>query len=237
MDKIRPALALGFESSTRSFLDAKNRNVKLRYITEIITENVSHCKELSKIAEVRHLDGIKGNFMVSEEEYLAPVSAKEISYVASQIIYSNVNEIVEHQQYVFDTLWNKAIPATKRIRELEDKQISGITEVLYGTENAVGRGVQFMKNVKKRMDICFDSKAPSIVIEIDAYRNGYKDIRDRGGKIRAFTEITKENIHDCKELIRSQLVDELRHLEGMKGGIAVVKQNTWLQLYFKKLHH
>jgi two-component system sensor histidine kinase VicK len=219
MDHTRPALALEIESIRKSFLDAKGRDVKLRYITEITTENIAYCKELMKITEVRHLDGIKGNFMVSELEYLAPAAAQAMSYVASQIIYSNLKEIVGHQQYIFDTLWNKAIPATKRIREIEDKQNFGITEVLYGAENAIGRGVQFMKNVKKRMDICFDSKAPSIVVEIDAYRNGYKDIRNRGGKIRAFTEITRDNIHYCKELIN--IVDELRHLEGMKGGIAV----------------
>ena len=219
MDHTRPALALGIESIRKSFLDAKGRDVKLRYITEITTENITYCKELMKIAEVQHLDGIKGNFMVSEEEYLAPAATQAISYVASQIIYSNLKEIIAHQQYIFDTLWNKAIPATKRIREIEGKQTFGITEVLYGAENAVGRGVNFMKNVKKRMDICFDSKAPSIVVEIEAYRNGYKDIRNRGGKIRAFTEITKDNIHYCRELMK--LVDELRHLEGMKGGIAV----------------
>jgi hypothetical protein len=167
MDRTRPALALGIESIRKSFLDSKRRNVRLRYVTEITDENISYCKELLKIAEVQHLDGIKGNFMVSEEEYLASISTKEITNVASQIIYSNVKEIVEHQQYVFDTLWNKAIPATKRIRALENKQISGVTEVLYGAEDAVGRGVQFMKNVKKKMDICFDSKAPSIVVEID----------------------------------------------------------------------
>jgi two-component system, OmpR family, sensor histidine kinase VicK len=219
MDHTRPELALSIKPIKTSFLDAKDRGVKLRYITEITTENISYCKELMEIAEVRHLDGIKGNFMVSENEYLAPAATREISYVASQIIYSNVKEIIEHQQYIFDTLWNKGIPATKRLRELEDKQISGVTEVSYGAENAVGRGVQFMKNVKKRMDICFDSKAPSIVVEIDAYRNGYKEIRNRGARIRAFTEITKDNIHYCKEL--TKLVDELRHLEGMKGGIAV----------------
>ncbi len=221
MNSTRPPLALGVESMRKSFLDAKSRNVRLRYITEITTENIPYCKELMKIAEVRHLDGIKSNFMVSENEYLAPAVSHNPSGIASQLIYSNLQEIVEQENYIFDTLWNKAIPAIKRIREIEDKQISGITEVLYGSENAVGRGVQFMKNVKKEMDICFDSKAPSIVVEIDAYRNGYKEIRERGGKIRAFTEITKENIHYCKELIRSQLVDELRHLEGMKGGIAV----------------
>jgi two-component system sensor histidine kinase VicK len=93
------------------------------------------------------------------------------------------------------------------------------SEILYGVENAVGRGVQFMRNVKKEMDIFFDHKAPSIVVDIEEYRNGYRDIRRRGAKIRAFTEITKENIQYCKELMK--MVDELRHLDGVKGGMAV----------------
>jgi two-component system sensor histidine kinase VicK len=93
------------------------------------------------------------------------------------------------------------------------------SEILYGAENAVGRGVQFMQNVKKEMDIFFDYRAPSIVVDIEEYRNGYRDIRRRGARIRAFTEITKGNVHYCKELMK--MVDELRHLDGVKGGIAV----------------
>lgn len=93
------------------------------------------------------------------------------------------------------------------------------SEILYGVENAVGRGVYFMSNVKQRMDIFFDHSAPSIVVEVDEYRNGYIDIRRRGAKIRAFTEITKDNVQYCKELMK--LVDELRHLDGVRGGVAV----------------
>ncbi len=93
------------------------------------------------------------------------------------------------------------------------------SEIFYGAENAVGRGVQFMRNVRKNMDIFFDHRAPSIVIDLEEYRNGYIDIRRRGAKIRAFTEITKENIRYCKELMK--IVDELRHLDGVKGGVAV----------------
>jgi hypothetical protein len=37
----------------------------------------------------------------------------------SQVIYSNVEEIVEQQQYFFDTIWNNAIPARRRIKELK----------------------------------------------------------------------------------------------------------------------
>jgi two-component system, OmpR family, sensor histidine kinase VicK len=76
-----------------------------------------------------------------------------------------------------------------------------------------------MDNVRERMDIFFDRNAPSIVVDVYEYRNGYSNIRKRGGKIRAFTEITKENLPHCKELMK--LVDELRHLDGVKGGIAV----------------
>ena len=93
------------------------------------------------------------------------------------------------------------------------------SEILYGVEKAVGRGVYFMNNVKERMDIFFDKAAPSIVVDIAEYREGYINIRKRGGKIRAFTEITNENVAHCKEL--AKLVDELRHLDDVRGGIAV----------------
>lgn len=76
-----------------------------------------------------------------------------------------------------------------------------------------------MDNVKERMDIFFDRNAPSIVVDVKEYRNGYMKIRKRGGRIRAFTEITRENLPYCKKLM--SLVDELRHLDGVRGGIAI----------------
>jgi hypothetical protein len=72
MDYTRTLLTVGIEPIKKLLLDAKNRNVKLRYITEITTENISYCKELMKFTELRHLDGSQSNFMVSDEAYLAP---------------------------------------------------------------------------------------------------------------------------------------------------------------------
>ena len=93
------------------------------------------------------------------------------------------------------------------------------TELLYGVEAAVGKGVWFMKNVKIGMDLFGEKNGPSIIIEFEAYKNNYIDIIKRGGKIRLITEITKENLHYCKEL--ETIVTEMRHLEGLIGGIAV----------------
>ena len=69
IDHTRPTLTIEVESIKNSLLDAKSRGVKLRYLTEITDANISYCKELMSIVdEVRHLDGIKGNFMISETE-------------------------------------------------------------------------------------------------------------------------------------------------------------------------
>jgi signal transduction histidine kinase len=93
------------------------------------------------------------------------------------------------------------------------------TEVYYGIEDAVGKGAEFMASVKDRMDLCYDQNAPSIVVEVEIYRKGYIDILKRGGRIRVITEITKDNLHYCKQLMH--LVTELRHLDFVKGGLAV----------------
>ena len=44
----------------------KNRGVKLRFISEIIKDNLPHCKELMKIGELRPLDEIKGDFRIAD---------------------------------------------------------------------------------------------------------------------------------------------------------------------------
>jgi hypothetical protein len=95
----------------------------------------------------------------------------------------------------------------------------GRTKILYGVENALSYVKKFMDNAKVKMDITFDHHVPSIVIKIPLYYEGYKDILKRGGKIRCITEINKDNKDCCKELLN--IVSELRHLDGLKGGIAI----------------
>jgi hypothetical protein len=68
LDNTRPALALEIRRLKDTFIDAKRRGVRTRYITEITKDNLDYCKELTSIVdELRHLDGIKGNFYVPFE--------------------------------------------------------------------------------------------------------------------------------------------------------------------------
>jgi two-component system, OmpR family, sensor histidine kinase VicK len=131
VDQTRPILALDILVLKKAFEDAKKRGVKLLYITEITKDNLSYCKQLTSIVdELRHLDGIKGNFYISESGYLAPATYHEEEKPASQIIYSNVNEIIDHQKYVFDSFWDRAIPADQKIGETGEGKITHATKII-----------------------------------------------------------------------------------------------------------
>ena len=56
---------------------------------------------------------------VSETEYIATAHLQEAKPVHT-LIYSNVKEIVEQQQLIFESLWNKSIPAEQKIKEIEE---------------------------------------------------------------------------------------------------------------------
>ena len=58
MNYTRPQLAVALDPIRNAFVDAKNRDVRLRYLTEITAENISFCKELlsTVVSEMRHLD-------------------------------------------------------------------------------------------------------------------------------------------------------------------------------------
>jgi two-component system sensor histidine kinase VicK len=134
VDNTRPSLAIEIESIKKAFINAKTRGVTLNYVTEITSENISYCKELANIVtELRHLDGIKGTFYISDSEYIAPATLHEKGKPASQMIYSNIKEIIGHEQYLFETLCSRAIPAEQRIREIEEEVVLGKTEIIYDT--------------------------------------------------------------------------------------------------------
>jgi two-component system, OmpR family, sensor histidine kinase VicK len=141
VDYTRPSLAINIPFLRKAFLNAKKRGVRLRYVTEITKDNISHCKRLlSMVDELRHLDGIKGNFYISENAYLAPATYHEKGKPAKQIIYSNVNEIVKHQRFVFDSFWNRATPAEQRIKDIVENREPEFYEVI----NDSGRASQIL---------------------------------------------------------------------------------------------
>ena len=144
-----PSVAIEVQEYRKLISNLRSRGINPKYITEITSENIHYCKELMKLGyEIRHLDGIKANFSINETEYVASTTVKE-SQPVPQVIYSNIKDIVIQQKYVFDGFWNKAIPAERKIREIEENIEPEFFETITDHEMASQILINFAKSVKK----------------------------------------------------------------------------------------
>ena len=217
MNFTRPQLAIVLDPIRNAFVDAKNRGVRLRYLTEITTENISYCKELlSIVSELRHLDGIKGNFMINESEYLAPMVLFQKGKVAAQIIHSNVKELVEQHEYMFDTLWSKAISAEQRIMQIEEGVEPVETKVLEDKEKIFSHMKSVLEKASER-SVCSSIGAMQLVYNnfFDEYRKILdKYRRNRQGKgVRWITSIDKHSIDLVKIFLNAGM--QLKHVKNL----------------------
>jgi len=55
-----PSVILSNEAIAKAYVDLKKRGIKTRFIAEITKDNIGYCKQMMEIAELRHLDRIKG---------------------------------------------------------------------------------------------------------------------------------------------------------------------------------
>src|SRR5215218_9586021 len=130
-----------------AYKSMKSRGIKIRWVTDITKDNLTHCKDLMQYAEVRHISHLIGNFGVSETEYIVAPTMKE-GQPLPKLIYSNSKEMVEQQQNIFDIFWSKAIPAEQRIKEIEEDREEEFSEIINNPEKATEIYVNLAKSVK-----------------------------------------------------------------------------------------
>ena len=129
-DSSSPSILFSSQAFHDIHVKARSLGVKMRYISEITKDNANFCKKMIDELgmEVRHLDGVKGSFSITDSEYIALTS---VSNSLPQSIYSNMREIVEQNQFLFDNIWDRGIPAKQKIEEIEFGIDLGYTRFTY----------------------------------------------------------------------------------------------------------
>jgi two-component system, OmpR family, sensor histidine kinase VicK len=232
VDYTRPSLAIDFLALKNAFLNAKKRGVKLRYVTEITKDNISYCKQLltTMVYELRHLDGMKGNFYISESAYLAPATFHEKGKPASQVIYSNVKEVVEHQRYVFESFWNRAVPAKQRIKEIEEGISSSASVTLHYETRIIDNSDEIIKEIS-RLTASSNELATCLTSGGMQYSHKYffdikKKLLDKQKKgvhkgLRYVTNIDNQNLNISKTYLDYGIqIKHVKNLPPMSFGIS-----------------
>ncbi len=157
-DSKSPSFIFEIKGYRKLLTELKKKNIKIRYITDINKNNLAFCKELLNFyTEIRHLEGMKANFSISETEYMASstlIQWEEVQQTPGpiqQVIYSNVKDIVEQQKYVFESFWNMSIPAEQRINELEEGGVVGHIEIISNPVITKNLFIRLVKSAKDQL--------------------------------------------------------------------------------------
>src|ERR687892_1595742 len=137
-----------------AYEDMKSRETKIRWVTDITKDNLTHCKDLMQYAEVRHISSLNENFRVSEAEYIVATTTNE-GFSIPKLNYSNSKEIVGQQQYIFEALWAKGVPAEHRIREIEQDVEPQRIEVIYNAQQALELYQWLIMSAEKEIKVVF----------------------------------------------------------------------------------
>jgi hypothetical protein len=75
---------------------------------------------LSKVAQIRHLSEMSGNFVIADRnKYVAAADLNDSYPQITELITSTVPAFVKQQQHFFEMLWSKSVPLEQRISEIE----------------------------------------------------------------------------------------------------------------------
>jgi len=119
------------KNAAEAYFDIKKRGGRLRVLTKIDEKNIVYCKELMKNVELRHLEDVKGNFAISDSEYISsPTSTTFQPNVMVTVIYSNARPFIEQNRIVFERFWNLATTAEDRIKEIEEGIVQPKIEII-----------------------------------------------------------------------------------------------------------
>jgi two-component system, OmpR family, sensor histidine kinase VicK len=214
-DSLAPSVAMGVEPIKKCYEELKRRNSKVRWITEITKDNLSYCRALMQYAEVRHLDGIKGNFGVSDTAYIATATIDKAQPVP-ELIYSSARSVVEQNKYVFDTLWSNAVVAEDRIREIEEGMIRPKTRAVKDPVEILQDTIVLVQR-SKHYSVCSGSEG--LLYAYNYSIDAFKEILDRhrSGKHSGIRWVTKiEDNQDSRffEVVKTfiKLGIQIRHV-------------------------
>ena len=155
-DRYGPSIIVANQPIMQKYIELHKRGVRQRSITEITPENIAHCKKLMKFQELRHLDGLKGYLSIADERIVS-THAFRGERGLPHAVESTVKVFVEQQQYFFETLWNKAIPADQKIMEIEEGIEPEVIETIRDPNVTQARTLDMIKSAKEEVLIIFST--------------------------------------------------------------------------------
>ena len=240
-DRNAPFTVVGLENYVNGFKDILSRGGKIRCITEVTSENILYCKELlNLVSELRHLDDLQGGFVINESEYMSNLVFTKEKLLA-RVVYSSEREMVSQGRCIFENLWKNAIPAARKIKEVENGKLDYETKIISASSDPskLEELAKYLFN-SNELNICTNSQG--LKIGYNFFLRWIKDLLEKKKNgphkgIRILIAISNDNIDLVKKYL--DLGIEIRHLKespfisfgitesGMVAAVESVTENSF----------
>lgn len=230
------SLKIGEELFQKAIVDAKNEGLEFRIIMKITKDNISHCRNLMKIVELRHLDGLKGNFLLNERECVYATSILKEGNTVPHFLYTNTKEFLQQQHDFFDTFWNNSISAQERIRQIEGEiqphhidiirnskraESLFVSEVQYAKSEVliVVNSIDYLKYLAEigLVDSMINAKSNSAnVIILYSEQNGGVGVNFDAAQLKTISDLTE--------------YAQIRRISGIQGNILIIDNSKVLAI-------
>ena len=217
-DSAAVSRAIEVKPIKKCYKTLKGRNVDVRWVTEITKDNLRYCKELTEYVELHHLDGIKGDFGVSDEAYIttssATTPAPDKTEHGPELLYCRAKSIIDQNKKVFESLWNMSISAQIRIKEIEEGAIQPKIKTVENSKEILQGNIELIRR-SKQYSVCSTSEQ---LISVENYSN---DV------FREILELHKYGKHSgVRWLTKIELSGDSKRLEAIK---ALMKQGIQIR--------
>ncbi|MBV9668439.1 MAG: HAMP domain-containing histidine kinase [Nitrososphaeraceae archaeon] len=128
-------------------------------LTDIRNENLECCKQLQEEIEhieIRHIDGVKGNFTILDsKELLITDFIDKLGEPVNDALYSTQKEMTEAHIFMFEYLWRQSIPAHARFKELEKRVQPEVLQTIKEPHEIVETEHKLLSSAKDEILIIF----------------------------------------------------------------------------------
>ena len=142
-----------------SNFEIDNKEIKVRLLTDIRNENLEYCKKLLEEIEhieIRHMDGVKGNFTILDsKELLITDFVDKLGEPVNDALFCTQKEMTEAHIFMFENLWRQAIPAHARFKELEKGIQPEILQTIKEPHEIVETEHKLLRSAKDEILIIF----------------------------------------------------------------------------------
>jgi signal transduction histidine kinase len=232
-----PSLTISEKFFRKAIVDAKKEGLEFRIIMKITKDNISYCRNLMKIVELRHLNGLEGNFLLNEKECVYATPILKERKIIPRLLYTNINEFLEQQHNFFDTFWNNSISAQERIRQIEGEIQPHHIDIIRNSKRAESLFVSEVQYAKSEVLILVNSiEYLKYLTEIGLVDSMIKAKSNSANIIILYSEDNDSRVSVNFDAAQLKTISDLkeytqiRRISGIQGNILIIDNSKVLAI-------